>query len=73
MLARTANYVYYEGDCFSQFKSPFIPMNVEEPSLAAVRQRSLRGPGLQERMDLVSRVHQEYQKRIVSTVESVFH
>ena len=71
MLARAANYVYYEGDCFSQFKSPFIPMDAEEPSLAAVQQKSLRGPGLQERMDLVSRVHREYKKRIVSTVGSV--
>lgn len=34
ILARNYDYVYYEADCFSALKNPFVPLNVDNPSMA---------------------------------------
>ena len=43
LLARSAGYVYYEGDCFS------FDVYAAKPSKALVSQKSLQGDGLNER------------------------
>ena len=54
LLAREAGYVYYEADCFTQLKNPYIPLHTDNPSMAQVRQKPLRGPGAAERKQLYS-------------------
>ena len=54
LLAREAGYVYYEADCFTQLKNPYIPLDTDNPSMAQVRQKPLRGPGAEERKGLYS-------------------
>ena len=54
LLAREAGYVYYEADCFTQLKNPYIPLDTDNPSMAQVRQKPLRGPGAAERKGLYS-------------------
>ena len=53
LLSKKAGYVYYEGDCFYACKHPYIPADVQEPSLAL--QRNLVGEGLQERKNLIQK------------------
>ena len=62
LLARKAGYVYYEGDCFFFFKNPYVPVDATEPSKAQSFQKGLRGKGLKERMDVVSKSGVEYEK-----------
>ena len=50
ILAREEGYVYYEGDCFTQLKNPYIPLDA--PSMSQVNQKNLKGPGMQERQAL---------------------
>ena len=45
LLSREHGYVYYEGDCFFNLKNPYIPPDVENPSVAQVKQRKLVGEG----------------------------
>ena len=54
LLAREAGYVYYEADCFTQLKNPYIPLHTDNPSMAQVRQKPLRGQGAAERKTLYS-------------------
>ena len=49
ILARSQGYVYYEADCFAAMKNPYVPLNVENPSLAQLTQKPLKGPGMEER------------------------
>ena len=50
ILAREDGYVYYEGDCFTQLKNPYIPLDAS--SMSQVNQKNLKGPGMQERQGL---------------------
>ena len=52
LLARDCGYVYYEADCFSQARNPFVSLTAEEPSNTQVAQRKLKGPGLEERVEM---------------------
>ena len=52
LLSREHGYVYYESDCFFGLKNPYIPPDVENPSLAQVKQRKLVGEGVSERMKI---------------------
>merc|ERR1712192_179903 len=53
-------YVYYEGDCFFGLKNPYIPPDVENPSLAQVKQKKLVGEGEAERKKMVENVMNGY-------------
>ena len=53
ILARSHGYVYYEADCFANMKNPYMDLNVANPSLAQLTQKSLKGPGMQERKEMV--------------------
>ena len=46
ILARSYDYVYYEADCFGSMKNPYIPLDVENPSMAQIHQKNLAGPGM---------------------------
>lgn len=43
MMAKNAGYVYYEADCLFTFLNPFVPLNVENPTTAAGKQKPLCG------------------------------
>ena len=60
LLARDHGYVYYEGDCFQSCRNPYIPVQVQDPSMAQMQQRPLRGQGLEGRREVIARVMKEY-------------
>ena len=41
-LAQKEGFVYYEGDCFGNFTNPYVPLHVDEPSKAAVKQKPVK-------------------------------
>ena len=41
--------MFYEADCFSKLRNPYIPVTAEDASVAQLRQRLLVGPGSEER------------------------
>ena len=55
ILARNHGYVYYEADCFAILKNPYIPLDVDNPSLAQIQQATLKGPGMEERKVIIER------------------
>ena len=56
ILGRDHGYVYYEADCFGGLKNPYVPLNVDNPTMAQVRQKTLKGPGDEERKAMIQRV-----------------
>ena len=42
LMGRDAGYVYYEADCAMGFLNPFIPTDVDNPTLAAFKQNPLK-------------------------------
>ena len=53
ILARKFGYVYYEADCFGALKNPFVPLDVEDPSMVSMAQKAVKGPGMKERQALL--------------------
>ena len=49
LLARNHGYVYYEADCFGALKNPYVPLDVDNPSMSQMYQKPLRGEGMEER------------------------
>ena len=43
LLAKNAGYVYYEADTFGNHMNPYVSNEVEEPSLAMISQKFLKG------------------------------
>lgn len=43
LLARNAGFVYYEADCSMDFLNPFVPTDVDNPTIACIRQPPLTG------------------------------
>merc|ERR1739844_524044 len=43
LLGRHHDYVYYEADCTGSFLNPFVPTDVNNPTIAAFRQKPLKG------------------------------
>ena len=60
LLSREHGYVFYESDCFFGLKNPYIPPDVENPSLAQVKQKKLVGEGEAERKKLLEKISAEY-------------
>merc|ERR1711936_1274937 len=58
LLCRKAGYVYYEADCFGQCRNPYIDPDVDNPSMAQVKQRPLKGEGLEERAKACKKVEE---------------
>ena len=61
LLGRDHGYVYYEADCFSRLCNPYVPLNVDNPSLAQVNQKILKGPGAEERKAMIKRTSSMWQ------------
>ena len=57
MLGRDHGYVYYEADCFSGLKNPYISLKVENPTMAQMNQKILKGPGAEERKAMIQRTN----------------
>ena len=51
LLSKNYGYVYYEGDCFSHCRNPYVPADVPNPSMATASQKPLKGEGLHMRME----------------------
>merc|ERR1712141_480308 len=41
-IAKQKGWVYYEADCFSKVVNPFIPLDVDEPSMAQLQQKVIK-------------------------------
>ena len=52
LLGRNHGYVFYECDCFENIKNPYIPTDAENPSIAYVHQKALKGEGLERRREI---------------------
>merc|ERR1719309_1209864 len=57
LLGRNHGYVYYEADCFGACRNPYIPLVAENPSMAQMYQKPLRGQGDEERKAVMKNVH----------------
>ena len=44
-----------QADCFGTCKNPYVPLEDDNPSLAQIRQRTLKGPGAEERKAVINR------------------
>ena len=64
LLSREHGYVYYEGDCFFNMKNPYIPPDVENPSLAQVKQRKLVGEGVDERREINNQAVKQWELKM---------
>ena len=64
LLSREHGFVYYEGDCFFQLRNPYIPADVENPSLAAAKQRKLVGEGRKERRAIIDKNTAVFQAKL---------
>ena len=42
LMARENGFVYYEADAMMNFNNPFVPLNVDNPSVAQMQQKSLK-------------------------------
>ena len=42
LLGRNAGFVYYEADCLIQHANPYIPIDVENPTMATYQQKHLK-------------------------------
>ena len=53
LLAKKADYIYYEADAFMLHLNPYLPTDVQDPSFAIVKQPFLKGVS-QKRIDVVA-------------------
>ena len=42
LMGRDAGYIYYEADCIGNYLNPFVPTNVDNPTIAAFSQKALK-------------------------------
>ena len=42
LMSREAGFVYLEVDCIMNFPNPFVPTDVENPSVSGFRQKALK-------------------------------
>ena len=61
LLSRKHGFIYYEGDCFFGLRNPYIPANVENPSLAQTKQRKLVGEGVKERKAICDKAVKQWE------------
>ena len=62
MLAKQQGFVYYEADCFGAIKNPYVPLDIDDPSMGQKYQKNLRGPGMEERKAVIDRSLVEFSK-----------
>ena len=64
LLSREHGYVYYEGDCFFGLRNPYIPADVENPSLAQATQRKFVGEGVAERRAICEKALKQWEAKM---------
>ena len=42
LLSRNSGFVYYEGDCIMRDANPYVPSDVENPSMALMQQNHIK-------------------------------
>ena len=57
-----SGFVYYETDCYYQLRNPYIPINVENPTLYQKWQRNLTGEGREEREESCKNFFEVFDK-----------
>ena len=62
-LAKQKGWVYYEADCFASAVDPFIPLDVDEPSLAQMKQKAIKGRSV-EILESMKTCFPEFEKMI---------
>jgi len=60
LLGKNHGYVYYEGDCFAGLKNPYIPTDVDNPSMAQVNQKALKGEGMDKRAEICKQANEAF-------------
>jgi len=70
MMGKESGYVYYEADCTMQGLNPFVPLDSENPTLAAFRQKPLKGI-TKEAIDDVRFVEKEMQKMTTGNFDDI--
>ena len=61
LLGRHHGFAYYEADCFSSCRNPYIPLDSPDPSVAQVNQRPLVGDKIKERKKLVEETKEIFE------------
>jgi len=61
-LARNHGYVYYEADCFGSLKNPYVPLDMADPTMGQMYQKTLKGTGMEERLALMKRMAPVWDK-----------
>jgi len=56
LLARDHGYVYYEADCFASLKNPYVPLDMADPTMGQMYQKTLKGQGMEERLELMKKM-----------------
>ena len=64
LLSRVHGFVYYEGDCFFGLRNPYIPPDVENPSLAQAKQRKFVGEGVKERREICEKAMKQWEAKM---------
>ena len=64
LLGRLRGFVYYEEDCFSHLRNPYIPLEAENPTMEQEYQRNLTGQGREERQEVCKKSGEAFEKLI---------
>ena len=57
-----SGYVYYEEDCFHRLRNPYIPLQVDHPTMQQEYQRNLAGEGREQREEVCQIVNKYFDK-----------
>ena len=60
-MARKNDYVYYEADATMQLINPFVPVDADNPSLAQMFQKSLKGVP-REDAEAILKISKEFEE-----------
>ena len=62
-LAKEKGFVYYEADCFPNAVDPFVNLDADEPSLAQLQQKPIKGKALED-LECLKEAMPEFQKML---------
>jgi len=69
LLGRNHGYVYYEADCFTGCRNPYISLDVDNPSMAQISQKPLKGEGIAERKEICKKM-MEFVEQVIEGKET---
>ena len=66
LLMKDAGFIYYEGDCFSSCRDPFVSSNVDDLTWDSliVNQKLLEGEDIERRKQICEGVPEAWQKMV---------